>query len=160
VTSPGLLSYLVSDDTFHGHDLDVVAETLGIEDAALLHRDPPAELSRLRTRGFVVGALKEWLLPTGELCARVVLYRFIADVEARLAAADVRSELGAGAATIIAHDNLQMAVVHEDEITHVISVQSSNDTVILVSVSGPDVDPLLSNAKFLALSQLRLLAER
>ena len=94
--SPSLRTLLVD---FVENTVNVQVETsdLDVSDAALLHRDPQAERSRLVTRGFRSGAVRSWWTndELQELVARVVLFRMADETSASLAVADSWSELHA-----------------------------------------------------------------
>ena len=111
---PSLRSLLV------GFSFDPVAteiETCGLDlpDAALLHRDPQAERSRLTTRSFRVGALRTWWTvgDPQELVARVVLYGMGDPTAAAHGVADSWSELHAGNAHTVRMDSTTVALVSE-----------------------------------------------
>lgn len=113
---PSLRSLLV------GFSFDPVAtetqtSVLDLPDAALLHRDPQAEQSRLNTRGFRVGALRSWwtLDEPQELVARIVLHRMGDPTAAALGVADSWSEVHAGNARIHRRDATTVALVSEDD---------------------------------------------
>ncbi len=113
---PSLSALLVSF-SFDPLSTEVETSALDLPDAALLHRDPQAERSRLSTRGFRVGALRCWwkLDDPQDLVARVVLYRLGDPSAAVLGVADSWSELHAGNAGVRHCDSVTVALVSEDD---------------------------------------------
>ena len=79
-------------------DADAGADHLDLHDAALLEPDAPAELARLRTRGFVVGATRGWAGPDGSV-VQITLHRFRSPTDAQFSLADLRSALIAATAS-------------------------------------------------------------
>ena len=79
-------------------DADAGADHLDLHDAALLEPDAPAELARLRTRGFVVGATRGWAGPDGAV-VQITLHRFQSSTDALFSLADLRSALVAATAS-------------------------------------------------------------
>ena len=119
-TSPSLRSMLVdlgARPAFSPGTDEVEVETLDLDlsDAALLHRDPPAERSRLVTRGFRAGAVRSWWTGEshGELVARVTLFRVADAPSASLAVADCWSDLAAGKARISRTAAVAVGIVSE-----------------------------------------------
>ena len=113
---PSLRSLLV-EFSFDPVTTESQTSTLDLPDAALLHRDPQAERSRLNTRGFRVGAHRSWwtLDEPQELVARVVLYRMGDTTAAALGVADSWSEVHAGNARIHRSGAMTVALVSEDD---------------------------------------------
>ncbi len=114
---PSLRSLLVGF-SFDPLAAEIETSDLELPDAALLHRDPQAERSRLTTRGFRVGALRTWWMldEPQELLARVALYRMGDPMAAGLGVADSWSELHAGNARIARSDATIVALVSEDHV--------------------------------------------
>ncbi len=114
---PSLRSLLVGF-SFEPVTAGIETSALDIADAALLHRDPQAERSRLNTRGFRVGALRTWWTPDEpqELLARVVLYRMGDPTAAALGVADSWSEVHAGNARTDRSDTRTVALLSEDDL--------------------------------------------
>ena len=110
------LSALLVAFSFDPVTTEIETSSLDLPDAALLHRDPQAERSRLTTRGFRVGAVRAWwtLDEPHELVARVVLYRMGDPTAAALGVADSWSELHAGNARIVGTRAMSVALVSED----------------------------------------------
>lgn len=68
---------------------------LDIHAAALLEPDAAAELARLRTRGFVSGAVRVW--SDGQQIVELTLHRFGSTAQASLATEEIRHALRAAA---------------------------------------------------------------
>lgn len=79
-------------------DADAGADHLDLHDAALLEPDAPAELARLRTRGYVGGAARCWAGP-GRSVVQITLHRFRSSTDAQLSLDDLRSALIAATAS-------------------------------------------------------------
>ncbi len=96
-------------------DIDVETGDLDLSDAALLHRDAPAERSRLVTRGFRAGAVRSWWTrdEAGELVARTTLFRMADSQSASLAVADCWSDLLAAKVSVLRMSTCSVAVVSE-----------------------------------------------
>lgn len=94
-----LCSLLLHDaDVGLPRDVDAGADHLDLHGAALLEPDAPAELARLRTRGFVVGATRGWAGPDGSV-VQITLHRFRSSTDAQFSLADLRSALIAATAS-------------------------------------------------------------
>ena len=96
----GSLGSLLLHDADVGlpRDVDAGADHLDLHGAALLESDAPAELARLRTRGFVVGATRGWAGPDGSV-VQITLHRFRSSTDAQFSVADLRSALIAATAS-------------------------------------------------------------
>lgn len=163
---PSLRSLLV------GFSFDPVAteiETSGLDlpDAALLHRDPHAERSRLATRGFRVGALRSWwtLEDPQALLARVVLYGMGDRTAAALGIADSWSELHAGDARMVRTDSTTVALVSEDDavgtrIWTALAFGSVDEIVVAVVGCASHADEATQTCGTLVESQLARLRAR
>lgn len=94
--SPSLRSLLV-EHWVGAADVEVETLDIGLVDASLLHRDAPAERSRLVTRGFRRGAVRSWWTvdEPARFLARVTLFRLADPSSAALACADSWSDLHA-----------------------------------------------------------------
>ena len=142
----------------------VVTFALDVLEAALLHRDPPAERSRLVTRRFVAGWAKQWfekgdVNDAGELlCAQIIVCRFGSPTDALFSEADGWNELHAGGAEFLVHhrenDPLRLAIVREDGRTHALSFRSDGDVTISSCASHIEPD-LATRATLLLLAAAR-----
>ena len=154
-----------ADDALPWPVTSIEVVNLDLLDAALLHRDPPAERSRLVTRGFIAGSLKQWFTvdddqPTVEvLCAQTIAYRFRSPADATLSEADGWSELHAGGARFVerfAEHELhpqRIATLIEESQTHALSYQREHDTVRAVFATHIHAEAAIDAAS-------RLLASR
>ena len=162
-----------ADDALPWPVTSVEVVNLDLLDAALLHRDSPAERGRLVTRGFIAGSLKQWFTvddsqPTVEvLCAQTIAYRFRSPADATLSEADGWSELHAGGARFVErfverfgerfgeHEPrpLRIATLIEESHTHALSYQRENDIVRAVFATHINADAAIDAAS-------RLLASR
>ena len=147
ISSLPSLSALLVAFSFDPVTTEIDTSTLDLSDAALLHRDPQAERSRLITRGFRVGAVRAWWTQDEphELVARVVLYRMGDLTAAALSVADSWSELRAGNARIVRIGATSVALVSEDggEGTTdwtALAFGRNDDVVVAVVGCGANVD--------------------
>ena len=78
MTLPESLASLLLGDDDVGLPRDVAgsADHLDVHDASLLEPDAPAELARLRTRGFLAGAVRSWV-GDDESVVQITLHRFV-----------------------------------------------------------------------------------
>lgn len=143
---PSLRALLV-DFSFEAVTTEIETSALDLPDAALLHRDPQAERSRLITRGFRVGAARFWWTvdEPQELVARVVLYRMGDPTAAALGVADSWSELHAGDAHMLRRDATTVALVGEDDgeeakVWTALAFGRVNDVVVAVVGCAKDAD--------------------
>ena len=132
---------LPADDTLPWPVTSVEVVNLDLLEAALLHRDSPAERSRLVTRGFIAGSLKQWFIVGDHrtavevLCAQAISYRFRSPADATLSEADGWSELHAGGARFVErfveHEPRphRIATLIEGSQTHALSYQREHDIV-------------------------------
>jgi hypothetical protein len=106
----------------------------GIDDLALLHRDPRAERTRLVTRQLLAAAVARWW--DGEdrelLRAQIILARFGDRQQAQLAAADGWAELAAGGAVIEGVLRVRVATVNEERVGEAVLVHGAT-----VAAVGP-----------------------
>lgn len=112
--SPALRSIVV-EYAFERSDVEVETSDVDLADAALLHRDPSAERSRLATRGFRVGVVRSWWTGQefGDLVARITLFRMADGLSASLAVADCWSDLHAANVRIVRMRTAMLGVVSE-----------------------------------------------
>ncbi len=162
-----LRRFLPADDALPWPVTSVEVVTLDLIDAALLHRDPSAERSRLVTRGFVAGSLKQWFTvgdhgPLIEvLCAQTIASRFRSTADAALSEADGWSELHAGGARFVErfteheHGPLWIATLVEDRQTHALSYRCENDIVRAVFATHVDAHAAIDAASRLVDSRRR-----
>ena len=95
-----LASLLLGDDDVGlPRDAAGSVDYLDVHDAALLEPDAPAELARLRTRGFVSGAVRSWW-GGDESVIQITLHRFGTAADAQRSVDDLHSALLAAAATV------------------------------------------------------------
>jgi hypothetical protein len=137
------------------------ADHLDVHDAALLEPDAPAELARLRTRGFVAGAVRSWAGVDGSV-VQVTLHRFASADGALHSLEDLRSALTAAAATertfaggvvmsiAPAPDGDPADVPGSSHVAHV-GLATTGDVVVMAVTTGPvgglvDVDGGLARA--------------
>ena len=136
-----------------------------LDDASLLHRDPPAERSRLLTRRFVAAAVARWWDQHDRelLCAQIVLHRFVGPHDATLAAADGWIELAAGGAVIDEADGIRLAVMHEQStdhdgaLEHAATFGSHGAVCYSVVASSPVLGDATRRVRFLAKAQFTAL---
>ena len=139
----------------------VDAMSLDLHDAALLHRDPPAERSRLATRRFVAAAAKQWFTVDGSgdeiLCAQIMITRFASAVDASLAQADSWSELHAGNAVFhkvaVQDHEYRVAVVSDAGVTHTLAYGTVDDVAVAAFSSHGGADGCIAaTARLLSLT--------
>ena len=144
----GMQTLLPPDDALGWSASSVDVLLLDVHDAALLHRDPPAERSRLVTRRFVAAAAKQWFVNDPQragsevLCAQMIVTRFASGADAALAEADGWSELHAGGAAFENVDHSgqlrRVAVILEDRLAHAVGYSRTDDVTFAAAVSHED----------------------
>ena len=143
MTLPGqsLASLLLGDDDV-GLPRDVAgsADHLDVHDASLLEPDAPAELARLRTRGFLAGAVRSWV-GDDESVVQITLHRFGTAADAQRSVDDLHSALLAAAATV--HRVGAIEVLRVDEVgggagadaAHVVLTRKADVVAMVVTTS-------------------------
>ncbi len=167
-SEPGLRGLLVPGhagitDLFSA---DVQVVDLLLDEAALLHRDPRAERSRLLTRRFVAAAVSRWWDGNDPelLCAQIILCRFAGPHDATLSAADGWVEFAAGGALIDEAGEVRLAVLrepstdHDSELVHAATFGSSGTVSYSVVASSPETAQATHRARLLAQAQIKVLA--
>lgn len=153
MTTPRSLQGLLLDafESRPGNAAEHSSETsvLDLDEAALLHRDPPAERSRLRTRRFTNGVARWWFAADSQqLCAQITLMRFGDAAQASLAESDSWSELLAGGAAFrevtAGHLSLprpiRIASITDPDSGHWHALAYSAESDVVVGVAVLDVD--------------------
>ena len=117
---------------------------LDVHEAALLEPDAPAELARLRTRGFVAGVVRSWVGGDASV-VQITLHRFGTAAAARHSVDDLHSALLAAAATVHRVGDVPVLRVSsvdggtEPDVAHV-ALSSAGDVVaMVVTTSGGSV---------------------
>ena len=169
-SEPGLATLLVKDLAGIAELSSMERQTLSLllDDAALLHRDPRAERSRLQTRSFVTAVAARWWDGRDPelLCAQMILYRFASAIDATLSAADGWIEMAAGGAVIEEADGVRLAVLHvpstdhDGEITHAATFGSHECVSYSVVASSPMHRESALRVRLLAKAQITALARR
>ena len=144
MTRPGqsLASLLLGDDDVGlPRDVPGSIDHLDVHDAALLEPDAPDELARLRTRGFVAGAVRSWV-GDDESVVQITLHRFGTAADAARSVDDLHSALLAAAATV--HRVGAIEVLRVDgvgggpgaDVAHVVLASIADVVAMVVTTSG------------------------
>jgi hypothetical protein len=143
---------------------DEEAFDAGLDDLALLHRDPRAERSRLITRRLLAAAVARWWDPSDPefLRAQIILSRFGDRHQAQLAAADGWTELAAGGASVDEILGVRIATVSEERaaeaaLVHGATVVAIGSVVMTVTASSTQRSEVARWCGKLASAQIKLL---